>query len=230
MRGLMLSSVRNRQSEFRILPVSVKTEKYMPPSPFMDANRDDKSHRLPADCGLDEQGCNVWRMILDAEEDALKQAQTAAYQNELIGIRVLGFFLLDFYKHAHDGYLGTAPYTRMVLETKSCLRKKDTATIYHDLQTLGLTYRNHLIRVFRSNSQSQPGSSAHVSRPSFDKVKTRIVNELGEVSQTRFGLYDGNSLSKFPELMEAQKAEGQNKVVFTQVAHIFSENAQHGDH
>ncbi|KAG6820298.1 hypothetical protein H0H93_002562 [Arthromyces matolae] len=186
----------------------------------MRSNYDDvESHKLPKECGLDHQGQSIWTAILEAEEHALNQPNgPAAYNDSLIGIRVLGFFLLDLYKHAHDGYLGTLPYTRLILASKS----------------------------FCSNAGLRPPTAADVSRPSFDRVKERVLKELGESSQTSSsareqallrdgykctlsGFYDMNSFLEFPELQQFHQAEHQEKAVHTQVAHIFSESAQDGD-
>jgi hypothetical protein len=71
-------------------------------------------------CGLDGTGLSIWS-TLQAESTALKDPSRtkAKYNDPLIGIRLLGFFLKDFWDHAHDGYLGSNPYTRMVTEITS---------------------------------------------------------------------------------------------------------------
>ena len=156
-------------------------------------------------CGFDETGLSAWNVLLLAEETALKESSRtkAKYNDPLIGIRLLGFFLMDFWDHARDGYLGSAPYARMVKEIISCnMGPGDNAT-YDALVELGLRYRNYLLRVcelhdylpryfkwtkqlpVRSNTGGRPTPSRHVSRPSFDVVKERILEELDNVPQTK---------------------------------------------
>ena len=58
---------------------------------------------LPKEVNLDPNGVSAWNMLLAAEEAALKMdtGTSAKYRNELVGVRILGFFLLDFYKHSY---------------------------------------------------------------------------------------------------------------------------------
>ncbi|KAG6838899.1 hypothetical protein C0991_007461 [Blastosporella zonata] len=201
---------------------------------------------LPKNPTLEERGISLWIKILEAEKHAENQPKgTASDQNTLIGIRVLGYLLLDLYAHVTDVSLGSLPYIRVRTEALFCLSKETDEVVYRALQTLGLTYRNYLLRVFRSNGGPRPSPSAHVSRPSFDRVKERILAELGQATQTRSsardqallrdgykctlsGFYDKSSVAKFPELHNTQR-DGEINSVFTQVAHIFSESAQDGD-
>ena len=69
-------------------------------------------------CEFHGIGLNIWRTLLQAENTALQDPSRtkAKYNDPLIGIRLLGFFLKDFWDHAPDGYLGSNPYTRMVTE------------------------------------------------------------------------------------------------------------------
>ena len=59
-------------------------------------------------CGLQGTGLSIWHTLLQAENTALQDPSRtkAKYNDPLIGIRLLGFFLKDFWDHAHDGYLG----------------------------------------------------------------------------------------------------------------------------
>ncbi|KAG6817987.1 hypothetical protein H0H93_006891 [Arthromyces matolae] len=200
-----------------------------------------RSRKLPKNPTLEDHGSSLWIKILEAEKHAKNQPKgTASNQNTLIGIRVLGYLLLDLYAHVTDVSLGSLPYTRVRTEALSCLSKETDEDVYRALQTLGLTYRNYLLRVFRSNGGSQTSPSAHVSPPSFDRVKERILAELGQATQTRSsvrdqallrdgykctlsGFYDKSSVAKYPELRNSQR-DGEI-TVFTQVAHIFSESA-----
>lgn len=88
-----------------------------------------------------------WRTLLEAENTALKDSSRtkAKYNDPLIGIRLSGFFLKDFWDHwhAHDGHLGSNPCSCMVTEITSCL-KQDNKVIYGALVELGLRYRHKI--------------------------------------------------------------------------------------
>ena len=177
-------------------------------------------------CGLHGTGLSIWRTLLQAENTALRDPSRtdAKYNDPLIGIRLLGFFVKDFWDHTHDGYLGSAPYARIVTEIASCLSKPDGEATYDALVQLGLRYRNYLLRVcelhdrllryskctkqfpVRSNTGGRPTPSRHVSRPSFDVVTGRILEELGNAPQTKsnvrkqvcfLGIYVGHWLIFF---------------------------------
>jgi len=175
-------------------------------------------------CGLHGTGFSIWHTLLQAEDTALRDPSltNAKYNDPLVGIRLLGFFVKDFWDHAHDGYLGSAPYARIVTEIASCLSKPDGEATYDALVQLGLRYRNYLLRVcelhdylpryskctipVRSNTGGRPTPSRHVSRPSFDVVTGRILEELGNAPQTKpnvrkqvcfLGIYVGHQLIFF---------------------------------
>ena len=57
-------------------------------------------------------------------------------------VRLWGFFLKD---HAHDGYLGSNPYSRMLTDITLCLNKLDDKVVYGALVELGLKYRKLLL-------------------------------------------------------------------------------------
>ena len=78
---------------------------------------------LPKEVKLDPNGVSAWNMLLAAEEAALKMVTgtSAKYRNELVGVRILGFFLLDFYKHSYH-QIGLIPYQRLLKEVISCFR------------------------------------------------------------------------------------------------------------
>ncbi|KAF8345054.1 hypothetical protein F5887DRAFT_1197645 [Amanita rubescens] len=198
-------------------------------------------------CGLQGTGLSIWRFLLQAEITAHATPRTnARYNDPLVGIRLLGFFLKDFWDHAHDWYLGSTPYSRMVLEIASCLDKGDDKAIYDTLVQLGLRYRNYLLRVFRSNTRGRPTPSRHESRPSFEVVKGRVLEELDKAPQTKSnvrkqallrdgykcaisGVYDRQSCLDIEEVNAARMALDNPKFIGTEVAHIFSESAQDGD-
>ncbi|KAJ7832318.1 hypothetical protein B0H14DRAFT_2803173 [Mycena olivaceomarginata] len=122
--------------------------------------------------------------------------------DKLVGARVLGFLLLDLWRHnAHS--FGIIPYHAVVKQTTSCLSigglvdsEEEKAAQNVKIQMLGLHYRNHLFRVFescihhrgtclgpnlvlvRSNGGPLPESSSHPSRPSLDIMRDRIIKEM----------------------------------------------------
>ncbi|KAJ7825913.1 hypothetical protein B0H14DRAFT_3725706 [Mycena olivaceomarginata] len=173
-----------------------------------------------ADVNFDHDGKSLWPNILSAEEAALKVAPTkrgAKYNDRLIGIRVLGFFLLDLWQHSQHSF-GLIPYKQVIKQIASCLSIPGCT-----LQTLGLYYRNHLIRVFRSNGGPIPKQSEHPSRPSLDVALLRDGYRCMLTGQ-----YDFDSAKLYPELNGRAAADGVSKAV-TQCAHIFSETAQEGE-
>ncbi|KAJ7195047.1 hypothetical protein GGX14DRAFT_537304 [Mycena pura] len=165
----------------------------------------------------------------------------AKYNYRLIGIRVLGFLVLDLWQHT------------IIKQISSCLSipgcivgSQEEAEAQHEkLQTLGLYYRDQLIRVFRSNGGPIPKQSEHPSRPSLDVVRGRIIAEnktpttAGSARKNALlrdgyrcmltGQYDFDSAKLYPELNGRATADGVSKAV-TQCAHIFSETAQEGEH
>ncbi|KAF5359880.1 hypothetical protein D9756_003612 [Leucocoprinus leucothites] len=196
------------------------------------------------ECGLDETGLDIWKKLLEAEKTALEDADSskAKYNDPIIGIRLLGFFLKDFSAHALD--YGLTPYARLCREITSCFNKSDDKAIYDALVELGLRYRSYLLRVFRSNTGGEPTPSRHASRPSFEVVKERILEELSNVPQTTRSLkklallrdgyrcaisrvYDMQSCD-IDEIREAA-VRGNSKALGTDVAHIIPESAQDGD-
>ena len=108
---------------------------------------------LPENVDLDPDGVSVWKSyILPAEEFALKKEAKVAYEtkykDDVIGVRIAGGFLLDFYKYANIIETGRTPYNRVLLEIKSCFKSvtNDEAN-FKAVCKLGLDYRNKLIRV-----------------------------------------------------------------------------------
>jgi hypothetical protein len=111
-------------------------------SPYMPA--------LPKVVHLDPDGVSAWNLLLAAEDAALKRdSRPAKYLDELVGVRVLGFFLLDFYKHSNVHQIGLIPYKRLLREIISCFAVSvtDDEAQMKAVFDLGLSYRNHLMRV-----------------------------------------------------------------------------------
>ncbi|KAG6815615.1 hypothetical protein H0H87_012925 [Tephrocybe sp. NHM501043] len=195
---------------------------------------DDESYKLPSE---------------EAEEHAKSRSLTtsgpvARYKNPLVGIRVLGFLLMDLYGKSSP-ILGQGPYRRLCKEGSSCLREESGDKASVALQELGLHYRNHLMRVFRSNAGPRPASSAHVSRPSFDVARGQTLMDIKDVSNkkssprdqallrdgykcTLCGYYDQTCVDTYPEVYSNYDAQPEKKQAYTEVAHILSESVQDG--
>ena len=105
---------------------------------------------LPKEVNLDFHGVSAWNLLLASEDTALKKdTRPAKYRDELVGARVLGLFLLDFYKHSNYHQIGLIPYKRLVREVISYLAVSvtDDEAVFKTAFELGLSYHNHLMRV-----------------------------------------------------------------------------------
>ena len=111
---------------------------------------------LPKIVDLDSDGVNAWNLLLAAEDAALKKGTSpspANYLDEVTGVRVLGFFLLDFYTHSDVQRIGLIPYKRIICEIISCFAVSVTDDSDHDeakfkaVFDLGLSYQSHLLRI-----------------------------------------------------------------------------------
>ena len=64
-----------------------------------------KTWPLPSskDIGLDEQGVAAWTLLLSAEAAALAlRPPSAKYQDKLVAVRLLAWFLKDFWEHGRS--------------------------------------------------------------------------------------------------------------------------------
>ncbi|KAJ6597187.1 hypothetical protein DFH09DRAFT_1023840 [Mycena vulgaris] len=196
---------------------------------------------------LDEDGCMLWPLIISAEKEALANRLHAKYNDDLIGARVLGFFVLDFWERRHHS-LGIVPYKCLILEINCALSTKEREepmTQHKIIYELGLFYRNHLMRVFRSDGGPVSVVSEHPSPPSLDQVRVQVVVDMANAPKTKLdakkhalvrdgyrctltGDYDFDSCMKHPELLAKARATGQ-ALFATGAAYIFSELAQDDD-
>ncbi|KAG5720821.1 hypothetical protein E4T56_gene9696 [Termitomyces sp. T112] len=184
-------------------------------------------------CGLDTEGCSVWTHLLKAEEKASLDPSryiAARYNDPLVAVRTVGFFLQDFWEHSSDGSLGsTLPYLRLLRDIRSCLEYMHEDERYDAIIQLG----------------GKPTPSHHPSRPSFDVHRNRILDEVDKSAQTRHnvrkqallrdgyrctltGLYDMESCKAMPEIEQA-RLESAKPCAFLEMAHIFSESTQDDD-
>jgi hypothetical protein len=107
---------------------------------------------LPKNIDLDPDGVSAWNLLLAAEDAALKKdASPIKSLDEVIGVRVLGFFLLDFYTHSNVHRIGLIPYKRILREILSCfavsvIDDSDEAK-FKAVFDLGLKYHIHLLGI-----------------------------------------------------------------------------------
>ncbi|KAJ6514889.1 hypothetical protein C8R47DRAFT_1181805 [Mycena vitilis] len=141
---------------------------------------------LPDGHELDHEGQSLWRHILSAEQDALQlPPKSSKYDSPLVGIRVLGFMLLDLWHHRQHSF-GAIPYKQLISQITSCLvikgavvnSQEETDAQHQKLQETGLHLRNHLIHTFRAHGGPIPKSSEHPSHGSLDTLRERFVEEM----------------------------------------------------
>ncbi|KAF5329748.1 hypothetical protein D9619_009172 [Psilocybe cf. subviscida] len=184
---------------------------------------------------LDDDGLDIWTTLLEAEKIALHATHAEAkYLDPLIAIRIVGFLILNLWTHANDWNLGIASYISVKDKVESCRHTHDW---YNSLVDLGLRYRNHLLRVFRSNEERRstpsPNESCHESKLSFEATQQQIVVETkNSKCSTRkqallrdgfkcaiTGFYDLRACRDFRAEI-VSKAPGYSD---TKAAHLFSE-------
>ncbi|KAJ7441534.1 hypothetical protein FB451DRAFT_1569194 [Mycena latifolia] len=207
------------------------------------------TERDATDRDFDENGLSVWALLLGAETWADVQTSHSKYKDALVGIRILGHFLCDFWKNRQNLSIGGLnPYRQLIWQINSCdaqpmvtASPQENGAGYQRLSDLGLWYRNHLMRVFRSNTGPVPVASDHPSRPSLDAVREGIVADIKKADKTKknvkqsalardgfrcvvTGAYDDKTVTQCPKDFPASAPTSR-----TQCAHIFSESAQDGD-
>ncbi|EKM76054.1 hypothetical protein AGABI1DRAFT_131574 [Agaricus bisporus var. burnettii JB137-S8] len=124
---------------------------------------------------FDSDGTRAWKLLLRAEDAALAERPShAKYQDHLVAVRVLGWFMKDFWDHPPHRF-GTTPYLCLVSKILSCYTVEK-------LFALGLIYRNHLICVFRNATGL---TSSYVSPPSFDEYKEQVLVAMANGPQTK---------------------------------------------
>ncbi len=113
-------------------------------------------HVLPSldEVNFEEHGMTAWYLLLQAEKAAEYTGPAAPkYKDKLIGVRILGFFLKDFWERRT---FSLVPYRRLIKEIISCYPTENMVAGTSDAEeaahsgkvaNLGLAYRNHLMRV-----------------------------------------------------------------------------------
>ena len=111
---------------------------------------------LPKNVELDPDGVDAWNLLLAAEDAALKKGiSPAKYLDEVTGVRVLGFFLLDFYTLANVHRFGLISYKSILHEIISCFDSfevlaTDDEAKFKAVFDLGLKYHIHLLCICES--------------------------------------------------------------------------------
>ncbi|KAJ7761707.1 hypothetical protein B0H16DRAFT_1809794 [Mycena metata] len=148
---------------------------------------------------LDHEGQSLWPTILSAEQTALDVAPSVKTDpkyttDRLIGIRVL-VSCSWIYTHID--------HSRLALKGDL-----DPAAQYEQLQNLGLLYRNHILRVFRSNStNSIPIEDSESDLPlprvaRYARAKMRSFVTRCQVT----GLYDTDLSKLYPAIAALARA------------------------
>ncbi|KAJ7643984.1 hypothetical protein FB45DRAFT_285135 [Roridomyces roridus] len=189
---------------------------------------------------FDPDGLSMWHHVKLAEEIALQHQQPSAkYQNDLIGARVLGWLLVDLWKH-QSGSLSLRAYKAVLDEIKIRLtpgeREQSKA-----VSGLGLIYGNLLMRTFRSDGGPLP-PSADTPTPPFIDAKAKVVQEMhtptkNSAARSHALLRDGAKcvitgkydVGQYEDPRIAQLAMANDAgFAFVECAHIFPETAQIG--
>ncbi|KAH8804095.1 hypothetical protein DL96DRAFT_1474827 [Flagelloscypha sp. PMI_526] len=194
---------------------------------------------------FDERGLKLWPFLLSAEKAASCSTST---QGNLVGSRVLGYFLIDFWDHRKLS-LGHTPYVRLCDEIASCIGMtsapiepdEETRILHDNLWQLGLMYRNYVMRLFRhESSRSQSPWSDNPPR-SFEQHRENILMAIRQGSRSKSdsrgialirdgykcmlcGCIDGTSLNRYAEVQDIPGFSCD-----TQVAYLFLGLAQHQD-
>ncbi|KAJ7939376.1 hypothetical protein B0H13DRAFT_1941134 [Mycena leptocephala] len=202
-----------------------------------------------ADVAFDTDGVSAWSILLAAERVMTQETQNSQLKTLLVGVRVVGHFLSEFWKARGNLLIGGhRPYHTFLKQIKSCeavpsstASRKELVACYEKISDLGIHYQKHLMRVFRAHGGSLPKSSQHPSRPSMDMLMADIVQQIKNADRSRpsvkrpalardgfkcvvSGLIDLPSYEAFPTAFPVDVV-----TCNTQCCHIFSESAQDGD-
>ncbi|KAH8082004.1 hypothetical protein BXZ70DRAFT_995927 [Cristinia sonorae] len=212
-------------------------------------------HALPkeSEVSFDADGLQTWKLLLAAEQAALTAEQSigSRYHMNLVAIRVLGFFMLDFW--SRQFLLGNKPYCRINSDIQSCLCvdasvgcSGEVVRAQHSkLYELGQQYRNFLMRLFHFNHDPVE-SPAPESPPSFEAEKRTIVERLENTEKTNTeikklalfrdgyrcllsGVYDRDTIDKNLDFANQYFAWKVHRNSWTQCAYILPDTSQNGN-
>ncbi|KAJ7768695.1 hypothetical protein DFH07DRAFT_1058332, partial [Mycena maculata] len=202
-----------------------------------------------ADVAFDADGTKAWSILLAAERVMVEETRYSQLKTHLVGVRVVGHFLSEFWKARGNSLIGgRKPYHEFLKQITSCdalpplnASRKDIVACYERISDLGRHYQKHLMRVFRAHGGSLPKSSQHPSRPSMDMMMADIAQQIknADKSKSSFkrpalardgfqcvvsGLIDLPSYEAFPTAFPSNVV-----TCNTECCHIFSESAQDSD-
>ncbi|KAG6907435.1 hypothetical protein DXG01_008900 [Tephrocybe rancida] len=174
---------------------------------------------------FDHRGRSAWVLLLRAEQSALTKTRSTKNSDPLIGVRVLGHLLEDFWKH-QSSCLGIAPHARMIEEINSCRvptgflpgSDENAEVVNEKLSDLGLLYRNYM---FHSAVNDMVNAPAPATKPD---VKGQALFRDGHQCVVT-GLFDSLSCKAYPAVEAERVAKGALRLN-TEAVHIFSESAQ----
>ncbi|KAJ7486005.1 hypothetical protein B0H11DRAFT_1721899 [Mycena galericulata] len=200
------------------------------------------------DTAFDDDGISVWKTLLAAERIMIEESRASQLKSLLVGVRVVGHFLCEFWKAQGNSLIGgRGPYDTLLKEIQSCgaspsspASRQELVASYTKISDLGIHYQKHLMRVFRQHG-SLPKVSQHPSRPSMDTLMEDIVQQIKNADHSQLsvkrpalardgfkcvvsGLIDNASYKAFPAAFPENSTTCK-----TQCSHIFSEAAQDGD-
>ncbi|KAJ7505181.1 hypothetical protein B0H11DRAFT_2220654 [Mycena galericulata] len=200
------------------------------------------------DTAFDDDGISLWKTLLAAERIMIEESRASQLKSLLVGVRVVGHFLCEFWKAQGNSLIGgRGPYDTLLKEIQSCgasssspASRQELVASYTKISDLGIHYQKHLMRVFRQHG-SLPKVSQHPSRPSMDTLMEDIVQQIKNADHSKLsvkrpalardgfkcvvsGLIDNASYKAFPAAFPENATTCK-----TQCSHIFSESAQDGD-
>ncbi|KZT19818.1 hypothetical protein NEOLEDRAFT_1172850 [Neolentinus lepideus HHB14362 ss-1] len=194
---------------------------------------------LPESPGFDAEGTRTWQLLLRAEKMAmpLSRAATSKYKDQLVAVRVLGWFLKDFWDHTSRTDFGLLLYHRLITEISSCYHTEQPVEVGHSkVIQLGLSYSNQLLRVCRSDTGPTPTPSSDVSHPSFDAMMVdSTINGMKTAPKSKSeakiqALVRDGYRCMISGILDYDSVGDQDvPVTMTQCAHLFSEFGQDKD-
>lgn len=107
------------------------------------------------DIAFDPDGVSMWDILLAAERVMIQESQASQLKTRLVGVRVVGHFLCEFWKARGNSLIsGKRPYPSLLKEIKSCqalpsstASRQELLACYTKISDLGILYQKHLIRV-----------------------------------------------------------------------------------
>ncbi|KAJ7657876.1 hypothetical protein DFH06DRAFT_990579 [Mycena polygramma] len=203
---------------------------------------------------FDEHGRSMWDILLEAEEVMALEVRSSKLKSLLVGVRVVGHFLVQFWAARGNHLTGGAnPYRTFINEFVACEALVSTTAphaekvkCYTKLSDLGIHYQKHLMRVFRSHGGSLPSTSEHPSRPDMNALMQDTVSSIKRpvrflylvlrypqtafqaLARDSFRCVVSGSIDKASYIVFPNNFPGPVRTCLTQCCHIFSESAQDG--